>query len=590
MTMRPGAAFGSASSYWNRALSRRRLIRGAAIAGLGGLSAGLLAACGGSASSPAKSSASTASSSGSGSGSGTATSSQASGSPASGASTGSGAGAPKKGGSWSLALLADGVAYPITLPNALPSLLVCKTMFNDLTKFELQGNTIVTAPDLADSWQANPDLTEYTFKLHPGVKWHDGKPLTADDVKFTIDAMLNPKVNGAEAGNISSIKETQVVDPLTVKFILKYPYSDLPTMLGYLQFVCPKHLLEGQDLNNPTEFLKHPVGTGPFMFKSMQTGSFLETVANPNYFKGAPYLNSVIDKVIPNPETQVSNLRAGELDFCVLGPQDVASLKSASNVMVRAVPQIRYEYVGFNHKSPLFQDVRVRQALDYAIDKEAIIKNVLLGYATVATGPINPALGKYYNPNVQTYSYSMDKATSLLKEAGWTKGSDGILTNSSGKKFHVRLISPNNVPAYKQIVVYLQQQYQKLGLSVDVQVDEWTVNATKTKNFQYELMMYYWQDPPSPDMYDHYYSTSTSNSWAYSNKQVDDLIIKARSEPDTQKRVQDYHQLQEIVAKDLPVIYLYNLKELQGINARTQGFPKMGYRNSLLYMNKVWLG
>lgn len=463
-------------------------------------------------------------------------------------------------------------------------------MFNDLTKFALEKDgTITTVPDLAVSWQGSPDLTEYTFKLRDDVKWHDGKPFTADDVKFTIDAMLNPKVNGAEAGNISSIKETQVVDPHTVKFLLHYPYSDLPTMLGYLQFVCPKHLLEGQDLNNPTEFLKHPVGTGPFMFKSMQTGNFLETTANPNYFDGAPHLDSVIDKVVPNPETQVSNVRAGQLDFCIIGPQDVSSLKSSPNVTVRRVPQVRYEYLGFNHKSPLLKDARVRQALDYAIDKESIIKNILLGFAKVATGPINPLLGKYYNPDVQTYPHDPDKATALLKEAGWVKGSDGTLANGSGEKFHVRLISPNNVPAYKQIVVYLQQEYQKLGLSVDVEVDEWTVNAAKTKAFQYELMMYYWQDPPSPDMYDHYYSTSTSNSWAYSNQQVDDLIIKARSEPDEAKRVQNYHQLQEIVAKDLPVIYLYNLDELEAINSHTQGLPEMGYRNSLLFMNKVWL-
>ncbi|HET7038239.1 MAG TPA: ABC transporter substrate-binding protein, partial [Thermomicrobiaceae bacterium] len=285
------------ASLPQRRMSRRRLFSGAAFLGLGAISGSLLASCGGNSSSPT-SAASTQAASQGGSGATTAASSNSTPASASSATGQSNSGeSPKKGGTWSLALLADGVPYPITLPNALPSLLTCKTIFNDLTKFALNDKTIEVVPDLAESWQANDTLTEYTFKLRQDVKWHDGKPFTSDDVKFTVDSMLDPNVNGAQAGNISAIKETQAVDPNTVKFILKYPYSDLPTMLGYNQYVCPKHLLDGQDLNNPADFLKHPVGTGPFMFKDMQHGSYVEAVANPNYFGDKPYLDSVVYKV-----------------------------------------------------------------------------------------------------------------------------------------------------------------------------------------------------------------------------------------------------------------------------------------------------
>lgn len=498
-------------------------------------------------------------------------------------------GQPRRGGVWRMALHANPTAYPITIPGALADILVNKTIYNCLTQYQLKGNQIEVVPDLAESWEANDDLTAYTFTLKQGVKWHDGEPFTADDVKFTFDAILNPSVNAALRGPVSSIDRVEVVDEYTVRFVLKRPFAPFPVMLGYNQAIVPKHLLEGQDLNQPTQFIANPVGTGPFKFKEFVQGSHLEVVANPDYFDGAPYLDGIVFKVIPDGNARVAQVKAGEVDFAVIEPPQIDALKDAENVEIREAPQVNYYFFAVNHTVPRLQDPRVRRALSHAIDKQAIVDRVLRGYGQVATGPINPLLGDYYNPNVATYEYDMEKAAALLEEAGWTKGPDGVLVNANGERFTILFNGPKGFPVMEQVITYAQQQYQKLGIEVTLDIVDWPVHLEKYHNLQYDLLMEWWITPPDPDLYDHYYSESTQNWWAYKNPQLDELLVQARSEPDRAKRVQLYHEIQKLIADDLPVIYLYYPRELQAMNKRTKDLPLIGYRDALTWMEKVWL-
>ncbi|HVX28939.1 MAG TPA: ABC transporter substrate-binding protein [Nitrolancea sp.] len=575
-------------------VSRRDLLRYAGLGSVAVASASLLAACGGgseTATSAAGGSNATSAASSGGSGSTPSASgaTPASGGAASTASTGSG-GTPQKGGIWRMAIQSDPVPYPVTFPNALPDILVSKTMYNNLTRYQLKDNVIQVVPDLAESWEANEEVTEYTFKLKSGVKWHDGEPVTADDVKFTYDTELDPKVNVWSRGPISSIKEVQVVDDLTVKFVLSSPYAPLPVMLGYNRCIVPKHLLEGKDPNQPADFLKNPVGTGPFKFKQASPGTFLEVEANPDYFDGPPYLDGIVFKVIPDGNNRVAQILSGELDFTPIDTSQVKSLQGKDNVIIRQAPQVYYDYIAFNWKQERFHDIRVRQAFAMALDKPAMLKSFLNGYGKVANGPINPLLGDYYKEIPEPYPQDLDKANSLLDEAGWKKGSDGIRVNDKGEKFTVSFLGANIFPVFKADMVYAQQQFQKIGIDVKLDIVSWTENNTKELAFQWDLLRSYWITPPEPDQYDHYFSSSKANNWAYSNKDVDDLLVKARTEPDHAKRVEMYHQLQEMLAKDLPLIYLYYEQEVQAVSTKTQNLPLIGYRDALTWMNKVWIG
>jgi peptide/nickel transport system substrate-binding protein len=497
--------------------------------------------------------------------------------------------AAKKGGVWRMAIPGNPTAYPITIPGKLVDILVNKTIFSTLVRYQLVNGGIQVVPDLAQSWTANASLTEYTFKLRSGVKWHDGQPLTADDVKFTVDAELNPKVNAGLSGIVAAIKETQVIDPLTVRFITQYPYASLPVMLGYNIAIVPKHLLQGQDLNQPVAFIQHPIGTGPFRFKSITQDTAMEVEANPDYYDGAPLLDGIVFKVIPDGNARLAQLKAGEIDFTVIDPPQLAALQGVSGITVRRAPQVNYYFFAINHDLPKFADLRVRQALTYAIDKQAIVKNILKGDGRPATGPINPLLGAYYNPDVDTYPYNMDKAAALLVEAGWKKGPDGILVNAQGQKFTLSMNGPKGYPVMEQVLTYAQQQYKTLGFDATLEIVDWPVHLNTYIRRQYELLMEWWITPPDPDEYDHYYSTSADNYWGYKNVALDSLLIKARSEPDTQKRVALYHQIQDLIAKDIPLVYLYYPPELQAMTTRTQGLPLIGYRDALTWTSKVWV-
>lgn len=497
--------------------------------------------------------------------------------------------APTPGGIWRMAIGGTPTVYPITAPAALVDLLVNKTIYNNLTQYQLVDGAIQAVPDLAESWESNPELTQWTFRLRSGVLWHDGTPLTSADVKFTFETLLNPEVNASARGVISSIDTIEAVDDLTVRFNLKTAFAPLPVMLGYNQCIVPKHLIEGQDLNQPAAFLAAPVGTGPFRVKELSAGNYLEVSRNDAYFGGPALLDGIIFKTITDGNARAAQIRSGEIDLTVIDPAQVDSMAGASNLVLRQEPQVNYYFLAVNHSIPKLQDPRVRQALSHVLDKNAIVASILAGAGQVATGPIHPFLGDYYNPNVQTYAYDPDAAAQLLTDAGWTKGDDGILVNAAGERFTLLINGPKGYPVLEQVLVYAQSEFQQLGIEVTLDIPEWTVHLEQYHDLKYDLLVQWWVTPPDPDLYDHYYSTSSSNWWAYNNPELDPLLIEARSQADHAARVELVHQIQTMVALDLPVLYLYHVQEIQALSSRTQGLVEMGYRDALTWSELIWV-
>lgn len=496
---------------------------------------------------------------------------------------------PVTGGIWRMAIAANPTAYPITAPGALVDILVNKTIYNNLVKYKLVDGNIEVVPDLAESWEPNDDLTQFTFKLRQDATWHDGEPVTAEDVKFTFDTILNPDITARFRGPISSVQSVDMVDDYTVAFNLASPFAPLPVMLGYNQAIVPKHLLDGQDLNQPADFLAAPVGSGPFKFKELSQGAYLEVEANEDYFGGRPNLDGIIFQVITDGNARVAQVKSGDVDFTVIEPPQIDSVKDDANLKIVEATQVNYYFFAFNHTVERLQDPKVRQALTMALNRQAIVDTVLKGYGQVANGPIHPSLGDYYNPDVTTYEYDQEGAKALLEEAGWTPGDDGVLVNEAGDRFTILLNGPAGYPVLEQLLTYAQQEYTNLGIEVNLEIDEWSVHLDKYHNLEYDMLNNWWITPPDPDLYDHYYSESPSNWWAYSNPEVDDLLLKAREEADHEARVDLYHQLQQLLSDDVPVVYLYHQTEIQVMSQRTNGLPEMGYRDALSWANEIWV-
>ncbi|MCX5906014.1 MAG: ABC transporter substrate-binding protein, partial [Deltaproteobacteria bacterium] len=281
-------------------------------------------------------------------------------------------------------------------------------IFNGLLKFDKDLNLV---GDLAEFWEVSPDGLTLTFHLRKGVKWHDGQEFSAEDVMFGFQTITNKNTRTAYAGDYLEVKEARIMDRYTFQVVYQRPFAPGLASWGSL-VVLPKHLLQGQDINT-TPFSRKPVGTGPFRFREWKTGEKIVLEENPTYFTGRPYTDGFIYRIIPDLATMFLELRAGNLDLMNLTPLQYKR-QTDTHRMRRDFQKYKYlafayTYLGYNLKDWKFQDLRVRQAISYAIDREEIIEGVLLGLGIIATGPYKPDT-PWYNPKVKKYPYEPETA------------------------------------------------------------------------------------------------------------------------------------------------------------------------------------
>lgn len=493
--------------------------------------------------------------------------------------------AAQNGGSLRLALISTPVLNPIVLPAAFASLQVLKTMFNGLVKYS--KTDLRPEPDLATSWSTSADGLVWTFKLRDGVKWHDGAPFTAEDVKFTFDAIVDPKVHSYLKSNLAGVTGTEVVDATTVRIRLSEPIASFPEILGYLNFIVPKHLLQPQDLNKPEAFMRAPVGTGPFRFKEAQAGSYVIVEANPSYFLGRPHLDSIVFKVMPDINTQVSQLLTGELDYAGLTPATAAPLRNNPRVSLSTADVPMYLYLALWNKHPVFADRRIRQAVACAIDRPAILKNVYRGSgAKIAVGPVYPVLKEYYTADVQRYDFNPDRAKALLREAGWTSGPNGVL-QKDGKQFEFELLVDRGNPVREQIAIMIQQMLKSIGMAPRLTMQEFAQVGRRTQTGQFDAVVHWWVTPPTPDVSSYFACNARSNKWGSCNPALDRLLQQGRETMEPERRKEIYRQVQAIIAEDQPTVFLFHESEVRALSKRVRNWPPLDIRNAMLYMNEV---
>ena len=494
---------------------------------------------------------------------------------------------PIYGGTFSMPISDDPPLWPVKggLFNLMPN----KLIYDTLVKYD--ATDLSTVGGLAESWEVSADGLVWTFNLRDGVKWHDGKPFTADDVVFTFSVWMNPEVPYYLSGNVQGLRKVEAIDELTVKVYADQPIASFPALLAYNMNILPKHLLDGysaEELANPTEFLRHPVGTGAFKFDSKQTGSYVRVVANQDYWGGRPYLDAVVFKVIPDIDTQLAQLQAGGLDFVVIEPYQMAPLQNIKGLRIDEAPQVNHFYIDLNHYNPIFQDKSVRQALTFALDRQAIIDNILMGTAELATGPISPLLGWAYEPNVKQYPYDPAEAQRLLDAAGWLPGPDGIRQKGDVRLSFTIEVDPH--PVRQQIALVAQQAWQAIGCEIALELYEYNVivSHSRTANPVFDSNPNWLVTPADPDISTYYLTDSGGNTSKWSNPRVDELLMKGKACVDQAERAAIYREIQQIIAEEAPIIYLYYPKEIRVFNNKVQGFAPVGYRDAMVWSHKIW--
>jgi peptide/nickel transport system substrate-binding protein len=245
------------------------------------------------------------------------------------------------GGTLTLTLPAMPTGYPIVSSAGLADIIVGNVVFEGLARWK--KDTLQVEPALATSWTPNEDSSVWTFELRDGVKWHDGQPFTAEDVKFTFDLLLDKTVRSASAGQVASLKSVEVVSPRQVKMTFDQPNASLPIMLAYRMPIVPKHLLEGKDANQPAEFIAKPIGTGAFRFSEAASGQFWNTERNPDWWGGNVDLDEVVFKIMADANSAVAQLRAGNTDVALVRPQQISALQGwkVTLTMSAIMPTIR---------------------------------------------------------------------------------------------------------------------------------------------------------------------------------------------------------------------------------------------------------
>jgi peptide/nickel transport system substrate-binding protein len=446
-------------------------------------------------------------------------------------------------------------------------------VYNGLVKYDKNLNIV---GDLAESWDVSKNGLVITFHLRKGVTWHDGNQFTADDVLYTYRVTIDPKTPTAYAGDFLKVKKAEALDTYTFRATYDKPFA--PALMSWSSAVMPRHLLEGKEITK-SALARHPIGTGPYMFKEWVGGQKIVLLSNPNYFEGRPYIDGYIMRIIPDMATMFLELRANGIDRMGLTPlqysRQTENKLFKNNFNKYRYLSFSYTYLGYNLKNPLFSDKRVRQAIGYMINREEIIQGVLLGLGQVATGPYKPGTWAH-NDKVKRYSFDPKKAVALLAAAGWRdRNGDGIL-EKDGKPFAFEIITNQGNEVRGKCAEIIQRRLAEIGINVKIRIIEWAafVNDFINKR-KFDATILGWTIPLDPDIYDVWHSSKTApeelNFISYKNGEVDELLEKGRSTFDQGARKKCYDRIQEILAEEQPYTFLYVPDALPIINSRFRG-------------------
>jgi ABC-type transport system substrate-binding protein len=411
------------------------------------------------------------------------------------------------------------------------------------------------------------------FHLRPGVKFHDGHPLEARDVRFTYEALMDPANLSPRIPDYEPVKRVEVLDPLTLRIVYKRLYS--PALATWMIGILPEHLLNRAALQEEAGrrglkaetmtirqslFNRQPVGCGPFRFRMWESDQYILLDRFQGYWEGPPNYHRYAYRIIPDLLTQEMEFYAGTVDSYAVQPHQVQRLRDDPRYQSFSGLSFAYTYIGYNMRRPPFDDLRVRRALGMAIDVDKIIHYVLYGQGERITGPF-PKQTDFYDHEVKPLPYDPAGAEQLLAEAGWKRNKDGWL-EKEGKRLQFTLITNQGNDIRKAILSIVQDAWRKIGVDVRTDVLEWAVFIKeRVDRRDFDALVLGWSMGIDPDLYQIWHSSQTGpfqlNFCGFRNEQADDLIIRIRQEYERKQQIALCHELHRIIAADQPYTFLY---------------------------------
>lgn len=463
------------------------------------------------------------------------------------------------------------------LSNDTASTEIADWLFEGLFKYDKDGNVVV---NIAKEYKfLSP--TRLFIKLKDKVFWHDGVKVSAKDVVFTYEQIINPKVFNSIKSNYKEVKSVKALDELSLEIEYKRPYFKALEiwMIGLL----PYHILKDEKDLMTSSFNKTPIGNGPYKIKEFKISSDIELFANENFFDGKAKIDKILYKFIPDSNTSFLHLKQNKLDLASLSPMQVSrqlasQFKENYNILTR--PSSSYTFLGFNLRKEKFQDIRIRQALSLAINRQELIDILFFSYAKVCNGPFMPNTFAY-NSEVLPIAQDIEKAKELLNQAGYNEEnplSFEIVTNTGNE---IRMNAA-------QII---QHQLKQVGVNMKIRVMEWQAflnTVVHPRNF--EAILLAWAIPIMPDAYPLWHSSSSKlggfNLVAYENKRVDELIEKALETIDKEDLGRIYKEISKIISDDLPYLFLFIPDSISAVNKKIKNIePAL---TGIMHNQKDW--
>ena len=445
-----------------------------------------------------------------------------------------------------------------------------KNMYSNLTKFNAE---MKIEPDLALSWSTSDDGLEWTFRLRPNVTFHDGTKLTAKDVKASFERILNRDTGSPRRSVLVSIQSVEAADDLTVVIRTNFPTGALVQFLAHpAAAVISSAALEtyGRDL------AKNPVGTGPFKFKEWKLGEEIVMERFEDYYGGAPMVKNVHFRVVPEDSVRALLLQSGQADIALLVPvTEVKRLSSDPNIKALEVTSVMTYYYALNCTKPMLNDVRVRQAMNYALDVDLIVDNILEGQGEVADAPLSK-LTWGYSP-IMKYPYDLEKAKALLAEAGYPNGIELELWHTVGRYLMDVQINEN-----------AQAQWAKAGINIKIRQWEFQALMEAVKEGVHDMVYLGWS-PSTGDADQALYATLHGSQWVpqsnralYKNETVDKLLDAARVEVDPAVRHDLYRQAMTILMDECPWVFMFWPREVVMYRSNIDGLVFLPTQHLLL--------